>query len=293
MDIVFVILHYMAIKETKQSVQYIQENIDTEQYHIIIVDNASENGTGTELQKIYQENSKITVLVNHENLGFAKGNNVGFYYAKKRWNPDYIVLMNNDVFLLEKAFLAKTKKEYTRSKFAVMGPMILTRDGRCDINPLKPEFNSAADIEKKILHYKRDLRRYQYHYAPLYYKLAGIKGVLSGWKRKPKLFYRHAENIKLHGCFLVFSQDYIQDYDGLDDSTFLFWEEEFLYKHMICDGKVLAYNPDITVFHLEDASTDVSILGKREKMIFMLRHYIDSLNSLKKVYMEYDGNNEG
>lgn len=292
MDIVFVILHYMAINETKQSIQYINENIDTENYHIVVVDNASGNHTGTELQKIYQQHSHVTVLVNPENLGFARGNNVGFVYAKNRWNPDYMVLMNNDVFLLEKAFLDKTEREFRRSHFAVMGPMILTKDGRCDINPLKPEFSNIADIDKKIHHYKKDIRRYKYHYAPLYYKLAGIKGVLTGWKKKPSMFYKHAENIKLHGCFLVFSQEYIRDYDGLDESTFLFWEEEFLYKHMVSDGKVMAYNPDILVFHLEDASTDVSIPGRRKKMIFMLEHYIDSLNSLKKVYVDYERNSE-
>lgn len=287
-DVVFVILHYMAVDETMKSVNYIAENIDTHKYHIVIVDNASGNESGEELKAFYLDRDDVTVLINKENLGFAKGNNVGFRYAKKTWNPDYIVLMNNDVYLLEKAFMQKTAIEYAKSHFAVMGPMILTKDGTCDANPLKSEFTSIGDIDQKIRHYKKDLRRYRFRYASLYYKLAGIKGILVNYKKKNKDFYNRAQQVKLHGCFLVFSQEYISSFDGLDESTFLFWEEEFLYKHMLANGKVMAYNPDIVVLHLEDASTDYTMSGRREKMIFMLEHYLDSLESLKQVYLKYE-----
>ena len=37
MDIVFVMLHYMAIEETKISIDYIRKNVDTEKYKIIVV----------------------------------------------------------------------------------------------------------------------------------------------------------------------------------------------------------------------------------------------------------------
>lgn len=289
MDVVFVILHYMAIDVTMKSVEYITENIDTNQYHIVIVDNASGNGSGEELKAFYLDRGDVTVLINEENLGFAKGNNVGFRYARKTWNPDYIVLMNNDVFLMEKSFLEKTAREYEKSHFAVMGPMILTKDGTCDCNPLKSEFKEIEDIDRKIRHYKKDLKRYRYRYASLYYKLAAFKGILVNYKKKSKDFYSRTQQVKLHGCFLVFSQEYMHSFDGLDESTFLFWEEEFLYKHMMENGKVMAYDPDIVVLHLEDASTDYSMPGRREKMIFMLEHYLDSLESLKQVYLKYEG----
>lgn len=289
MDIVFVLLHYMAIKETVESVRYITENIDTSNYHIVIVDNASGNGTGEQLQKEYYGRKEITVVINSENLGFAKGNNVGFLYAKTKWNPRFIVLMNNDVFLIEKALMKKVEKEYSDSGFAILGPMIMTKDGRCNINPQRPVFSTSKDIEKKLRHYKKDLKRYRYHYAPLYYKLAAIKGVLSGKPvRKDKEYLKRAENVKLHGCFLIFSRAYINCFDGLDESTFLFWEEEFLYKHMAAHGKLMVYYPEICVFHLEDAATDASLSGRRDKMLFMLSHYIKSLEELKRVYLEYE-----
>jgi GT2 family glycosyltransferase len=289
--IVFVILHYMALKETEESVEQIRKKIDTDSYHIIIVDNASVNGTGLVLKKKHQSEEDITIILNHENQGFAKGNNVGFVYAKNKWNPQYIVLMNNDVLLLENKFVLKLDEEFKQSCFAVLGPMIMTKDGRCDVNPQKAEFLSIDAIDKKIKHYKRELKRYHYKYASIYYKLAMVKGVFCGkTKIVEKDFLKRKENVKLHGCFLVFSQEYIKDFDGLDERTFLFWEEEFLYKHMISNEKKMVYNPDIQVFHMEDAATDAAIKGRREKMIFMLTHYIHSLQMLKDVYIKYDKN---
>lgn len=289
MDIVFVVLHYMAIQETLQSVQYIEKNVDTPHYHIVIVDNASGNGTGEQLKQEYQGRDGITVILSPENRGFAGGNNIGFIHAKNRWDPRYIVLMNNDVFLLEKDLLRKLDKEYVDSGFAVLGPMIMTKDGRCDVNPQQTVFSTSMDIEKRIQHYKKDLKRYQYHYAPLYYKLAAMKGVLCKKPvRKDKDYLKRAENVKLHGCFLVFSQEYIRSFDGLDESTFLFWEEEFLYKHMTSHGKRMVYCPEIVVFHMEDAATDASLSGRRDKMLFMLTNYIKSLEELKRVYDEYE-----
>ncbi len=291
MKIVFVILHYMAIKETEESVEQIRKKIDTDSYHIIIVDNASENGTGVELKTKHQSEEDITIILNHKNKGFAKGNNVGFVYAKNKWNPQYIVLMNNDVFLLENKFVLKLDEEFNQSCFAVLGPMIMTKDGRCDVNPQKAEFTTIDTIDKKIKHYKRDLKRYHYRYASIYYKLAKVKGVFWGkTKIVEKDFLKRKEDVKLHGCFLVFSQEYIKDFDGLDESTFLFWEEEFLYKHMIFNKKKMVYSPNIQVYHMEDAATDAAISGRREKMIFMLTHYIDSLQKLRALYIQYDKN---
>jgi GT2 family glycosyltransferase len=279
----------MAIKETVQCVKCIRDNLDISDYHIVIVDNASSNGTGVKLQKAYKDNPDITVLLNLENQGFARGNNVGFLYAKQKWNPEYIVLMNNDVFLTEKSLIQKLDREYEYSHFAVLGPMVMTKDGRCDVNPQHTEFSDIKAIDKKIQYYKKDFKRYQYYYAPVYYKLASVKGALLGKKKKAeKEYLKRRENVKLHGCFLIFSQEYMKEFDGLDASTFLFWEEEFLYKHMIENGKKMVYNPEIIVFHLEDAATDVSISGKRAKMLFMLTYYIDSLEKLKEVYMKYE-----
>ena len=53
MKTAFVILHYNAIKETHKCIQYIKENIDTQDYKILVMDNASPNHSGEILQEQY------------------------------------------------------------------------------------------------------------------------------------------------------------------------------------------------------------------------------------------------
>lgn len=84
-EFAFVILHYMAKQETIDCVASILKKTKAEpmKVSIVIVDNASANGTGRELQQLYQGAENIYVILNPENLGFARGNNVGFEFAKK------------------------------------------------------------------------------------------------------------------------------------------------------------------------------------------------------------------
>ena len=182
MKIVFVILHYLAIDETYKSVDSIEKKIDTDMYKIVIVDNASPDKSGALLKEHYKNDDHVEVLLNQENLGFARGNNVGFRYAEKTWNPSYIVLMNNDVYLLDDDFLEKVEKEYKRSQFAVLGPMILSADGRCDINPIRTNAMSKQEVEHDIQEYKIKSVVYKYHLE----KIKNIYRKIKPLKKKKK-----------------------------------------------------------------------------------------------------------
>lgn len=72
MKIVFVILHYLAIDETYKSVDSIEKKIDTDMYKIVIVDNASPDKSGALLKEHYKNDDHVEVLLNQENLGFAR-----------------------------------------------------------------------------------------------------------------------------------------------------------------------------------------------------------------------------
>ena len=129
-EFAFVILHYMAKQETIDCVASILEKTKAEpmKVSIVIVDNASANGTGRELQQLYQGAENIYVILNPENLGFAQGNNVGFEFAKKTLNSDFICLINNDTLLTQDDFLSRICADYQQHHFAVLGPQILSKN---------------------------------------------------------------------------------------------------------------------------------------------------------------------
>lgn len=292
-DIVFVVLHYMAKEVTKKCVEKIKEKIDVNSYKIVIVDNASANGSGQELMEYYATDDFVKVLLNNKNLGFAKGNNVGFQYATKYLSPRFIVLMNNDVFLIEDKLMYKIEREYEKSQFAVLGPLIMTRDGKCNINPIENAFDNKDQIKKKIKSLKRTQFLRKYHLLLLYSMVIKIVLLIKGNKQKQnrtcyKNYLESKYNVQLHGCFLVFSQKYMEYFNGLDDRTFLYMEEDILYKHMKENRLVTAYIPDIIVYHEEDVSTDSVVRTEKEKKQFLYKCLIESCNDLLKVYEEYE-----
>lgn len=47
------------------------------------------------------DKKKLLLIENHENYGFAKGNNIAIDYTLKYDNPDYVLLLNNDTIVDE------------------------------------------------------------------------------------------------------------------------------------------------------------------------------------------------
>lgn len=65
----FVILHYRAIDTTRSCVKSIRALAGDK--HIVIVDNASPDGTGKQLAEEFAASPDVTVLLHGKNDGFA------------------------------------------------------------------------------------------------------------------------------------------------------------------------------------------------------------------------------
>lgn len=93
MDNIFVILiNYNGYKDTLNCIESIKKsNINTT---ILVIDNNSTDNSIKELKKV----KDIVLIELEENLGFAKGNNIGINYALKH-KADFIMLLNNDTII--------------------------------------------------------------------------------------------------------------------------------------------------------------------------------------------------
>lgn len=67
--------------------------LDYQNVEIVTVDNASTDGTAEAVRERYGDS--VTLIVNSENAGFSKGNNVGIKYALEK-GADLVLLLNND-----------------------------------------------------------------------------------------------------------------------------------------------------------------------------------------------------
>ena len=162
----FVVLHYCTLDMTKKCIAAIQEKMAQADYEIVVVDNASGNGTGKDLAECYKDTEHVSVLLSKENLGFAKGNNLGYVYAREDLHCDFICVMNNDVILLQDNFAQLVEAAYEAHQFAVMGPHIELKDGR--ENAMYYEIASIEGLKKERHVYETRLKHITSSIYPLW-----------------------------------------------------------------------------------------------------------------------------
>lgn len=294
----FVILNYNGKADTIRCVESLERVLKGGDYKIILVDNGSEDDSYSSFLDVYGENDRIVLLKNSENLGFSKGMNVGFKYAKEILKCDFISLINNDVEMLSTDFMNVCEADYSRYKFAVLGPQIIPNDANSKrINPLYSDMRSPKE-EYVYLRSGRMHREIKYWCAvmglySLYMYLKKIKDKLNVDKFRidQEVSIQNVneviEGVALHGSFLTFSPEYIQKYEGLEEVTFLYGEEWLLYNRCSFNGLKMIFDPSIKIIHYEHLT-----LKKRrtesEYYVQNERFYRDSRKKIiayiKKVY---------
>lgn len=279
----FIILNYNTYEDTVLCIESIYRfsGISVDEIKIVIVDNASTDDSVKKLKSNYAENDGIVVLKNNENLGFARGNNVGISYALKEYSPEFIVVLNSDTELIQEDFYQKVLEEYCKSKFALLGPLVINGKGRCDNSPYLEETLEQAYATKKIL--LRTRRRIitnttNIHYIIRYFYFSIIK-------KKEVMnihgdYYKRLINVVPCGCFLVFSRDAFNYISGFDERTFLYYEEQILFQHLKKHGLTTVYTPNICIYHKEGSSSSRTNRSSKERKLFENKCSMESLEIL-------------
>lgn len=290
MHYAFVILHYLTYKDTVECVESILENITNAEYSIIIVDNGSNNESGDQLQKKYAENKKLHIITSKINLGFAKGNNLGYSYAKNHLDVDFIIMINNDTIINQKEFLANIETIYNDNKFDVLGPDIVSMIDQRHQNPYRTDNFSYTEknINKLILKRYRNIVLSYFHIYDLYVFIYRniIKKYLHQFLQSNSYSQRYDKvqyDVKLHGSCWIFSPDYIKKFKGLYSKTFMYLEEDILFYIAKQEGLRLIYSPDVKIFHKEDSSTNALLNSNRKKRIFICKNEISSAKEFVKI----------
>ncbi len=93
-SVYIVLLNWNGFEHTSACLASLKKAMYPNQ-HIIVVDNGSRDKSVEQLRKLVGNDPTTTLLENTENLGFARGCNVGLQYALKN-GCDYALLLNND-----------------------------------------------------------------------------------------------------------------------------------------------------------------------------------------------------
>lgn len=286
MTVAYVILHYLAGKDTMECAASILEATAASAHktHIVIVDNGSTNGSYAEICAVYAEHPQVTLLHSDENLGFARGNNLGFRYAKYDLKADFIVMLNNDTILSQKDFNEVLVRKFEETGYGVLGPDIVTADGYHQ-NPGSKQSWSLKELwvdrmKKRV----RIALSYMCLDAVISQAITSVKEVYRAEKLEEEVYHTI-----LHGACFVFSTAYIEQFDGLHDETFLYMEEDILKLYADHYGFLMLYTPELSVFHKEDAATNMVSGSMDKKARRKYRRLIESsqiYSRLKRSFLD-------
>lgn len=255
----FIILHYCAVESTVEAIESIRKRLIFPDYAIVVVDNGSPDQSGIWLKKRYDNISNIFIILNDQNIGFARGNNLGYKFARENLTPQYVIIMNNDVVITQNDFLEKISSLYEEYHFHVLGPDVITPSGEHQ-NPHRTNNLGLKDI-KRIIRNRTIILLYLR--IKRFLHLEDKIRFVEKWDAKRAVKERiqicwecPAECVVLQGSCLIFSHNYIQkEEEAFWPETFMWMEEEILTYLCEKKGYRIVYSPKIQVLHYEGIST--------------------------------------
>jgi GT2 family glycosyltransferase len=131
-----VVLNYREAEDTKNCVLSLRQ-CGYQNLEIVLVDNASQNGSAEELAGAFPD---LPLLIQPTNLGYAGGNNAGIRFALTM-DVDYILISNDDV-VVTKGFLEPMISMMERDKgIGVVSPKVFYSSSPQEVFAAVGEFN--------------------------------------------------------------------------------------------------------------------------------------------------------
>lgn len=254
MNVSIVIINYKTYQLTADCINSILKYTQGITYEIIVVDNASCDGSAERLKADF--GGKITLIESDKNSGTSKGFNMG---AKKA-SGEYILWLNSDTQLIENFVYKLYDYAKNHTEIGILGGNIL------DFN-YKPMHSYRLEMPRaKTI--KRDYSFINY-----------FKRIF----RKPKaLEYNHSgkpmEVGYITGADMMINRKCFEDAGYFDEDIFMYAEEvEFTCRVKNAGYKVVSY-PEAKILHLEGASFS------HKKAEYSDWHFRTNLNG-NKVYI--------
>jgi polysaccharide pyruvyl transferase CsaB len=113
-----IIVTYNNLALNKLCLESLIRNTEYLNYEVIVVDNASADGTPAYLRYLANQHANISVILNSQNHGFARANNQGIAES----HGEYIVLLNNDT-IVPPGWLSRLLPYLQYSEIGMVGPV--------------------------------------------------------------------------------------------------------------------------------------------------------------------------
>jgi GT2 family glycosyltransferase len=201
MDVSILIVNWNTKQLLSDCLRSVHENAGDVEYEVIVVDNASTDGS----QELVKSHFPQVILIeNEDNRGFAAANNQGMAIAKGR----YVLLLNSDTIVLEDSIANTVAFAEAHPQAGVVGCRVLNPD-----RTLQPTCFMYPSLLNMLLS-----SMYLYKLFPKS-RLFGRER-MTWWDRND---VREVDVVT--GCFMLVRRKAIEQVGVIDEQFFMYGEE--------------------------------------------------------------------
>ena len=126
-------------KLLEKCLKSLRKKTNYENYKVFLIDDSGKGDIGRNMRKKFKW---IIISINKKNLGFSKSNNIGIEKALKNYNPNYILLLNDDTEIIDGNWLKKmVEVGEGDKKIGILGCKVVYPDG--NVQWVKNDTSSA------------------------------------------------------------------------------------------------------------------------------------------------------
>jgi len=248
-----IIVSWNVCEELLECLRSIEKNRPSQDFEIIVVDNASTDGIADAIKSEFPE---IRLVINTENRGFAAANNQGIEKAQ----GEHIFFLNPDTIVHPCSLDGLIKFMDDNNDVGACGPKLLNSDGTIQPSVRRfPTFRAAL--------YRHTAFRY----------LHLFRGQYNKWLMKDFKCDRRLDVEQLMGAALMVRRSIIDQLGSMDETFFMYYEEVDLCYRIKQAGWRIVYVPESEITHLGGRSagqipSDKRIMAMASLLKFFRKH---------------------
>lgn len=251
-DISVVVVNYNSAPKLEQCLASLYADVSRLKTQVIVVDNASEDGSADMVERGFR---RAELIRNAHNIGFARANNQAFEAARGR----YVLLLNPDTTVTPGGVSSLVRFMDEHLGAAAVGPRIRNDDGSLQYSVRN--FPSLRNMAGETL---------------LLHRLMPDAQSLSEVVRNESVYARDQEVPWISGAAMLIRRQALDDIGPLDEEFFLYSEEtDWCYRAWQA-GWSVCYTPSAEIMHHHGASdSDPALFAHlvKSRLRFYAKHH--------------------
>jgi GT2 family glycosyltransferase len=251
-----IVVSWNSAREVERCLRSIRECTVSTPIEVIVVDNASRDGTSAMLRARFPD---ARLIANRENIGFARACNQGMAAGR----GELLLLLNSDTYVVDDVIGRAARRLLERPEIGMLGCEVAFPDGR-----RQHTANRALSIWRGLV---KNLWLYK-----LLPPGRSAELLLGGYWEED----REIEVDWLAGAFLLLRRGLFEQSGGFHPRFFMYGEDSEWCMRLRRLGHRILYAPRVgTVYHLGSVSSDL-VWTEEERLRLCHRGGIESYASL-------------